>query len=111
MGFKPAENTHYTKKVLNKNSSELNFEQKDPQAHMCISTTSGASGLQRLICLNSYNVQKWETFTFGLKAAKNTHHTKKKALNKSSSELNFEQKSPQTHMSISNTRGARCSKD
>ncbi len=51
-----------------------------------------------------------------LNAAKNTDHIKKKTSNKSCSELNFVQKSPQTHMAIScphpNTQnGAGGSKD
>ncbi len=45
------------------------------------------------------------TFNSGLNAAKSTHHTKK-ASNKSCSELNFLQKSPQEYMSISPQSGA-----
>ncbi len=39
--------------------------------------------------------------------AKNTHRSTKKASNKSFSELNFAQKSPQAHMSITPQSGAR----
>ncbi len=45
---------------------------------MSISPSSGARGLERLICLKYYTVQKWESrFTFRLNAAKNTHYIKK----------------------------------
>ncbi len=66
-------------------------------------------GLQRLICLKSYNVQKWKIrFTLWLNAAKNTPDIKKSCL-----ELNFIQKSPRAHTSISSPppSGARGSKD
>ncbi len=46
---------------------------------MYISLTSGPRGLQRTVCLKSYNVQKWEIrFTLGLNAAKNTHYIRNK---------------------------------
>ncbi len=62
--------------------------------------------LKRLTYLKSNNVQKWEIrFTLGLNTAKITHYMKK-ASNKSCSELNFIQKSPGLHMSISPTSGA-----
>ncbi len=46
------------------------------------------------------------TFNLGLNSAKNTHQVKK-ASNKSCSKLNFLQKNPGTHMSISPQSGAR----
>ncbi len=62
---------------------------------------------ERSVCLTSYYVQKREIrFTLGLKVAKNTHNIKK-ASKKSSSELNFVQKSPQAQMSFSHRSGAR----
>ncbi len=48
------------------------------QAHTSTSSCSGARGLQRSVCLKSYNVQKRViTFTLGLNTAKNTHYMKK----------------------------------
>ncbi len=44
---------------------------------MSISATCGARGLQRLVCLKSNNVQKWEIrFTLEFNAAKNMHYIK-----------------------------------
>ncbi len=80
-----------SKKASNKSCPGLNFAQKSPRAHMCISFSSGASGLQRSIYLKSYNVQKWEIrFTLGLNAAKNTHYIKKPS-NKNCPVFNFVQ--------------------
>ncbi len=65
---------------------------------MSISPQSGARWLERLIWLEYDIVLKWQnTFNSGLNTAKNTHHTKKASI-KSSSELNFIEKSPQAHM-------------
>ncbi len=48
------------------------------RAHLSISPTSGARGLQRSVHLKSFNVQKWEIrFTLGLSAVKNTDYMKK----------------------------------
>ncbi len=67
------------KKAFNKSCLELNFIQKSPGAHLSISHRRGGRGLQRSICLKSYNVQKWKIrFTLLLNAAKNTHDIKKK---------------------------------
>ncbi len=63
-------------------------------------------GFQRLVCLESYNVQKWEIgFTLRLNNAKITHYIKKGS-NKSCLELNFVQKSPRAQVSIFPTSGA-----
>ncbi len=68
-----------SKKASNKSCLELNFVQKSSWAHISISPRSGDRGLQRSVCLKSYNVQKLEiSFTLGLNAAKNTHFMKKK---------------------------------
>ncbi len=47
-----------SKKASNKSCSKLNFAQKSPRAYTSISPMSGARGLQRSVCLKSYNVQK-----------------------------------------------------
>ncbi len=81
-----------SKKASNKSCSKPNFTQKSSRAHMSISPTSGARGLQRSICLKSYNVQKQEIrFTLRLNTAKNTYFMKK-ASNKSCLKSNFAQK-------------------
>ncbi len=64
-----------SKKASNKSCSELNFVQKSTLGHMSISLKSGARGLQRSVCLKSFNVQKWEIrFALGLNTAKDTHY-------------------------------------
>ncbi len=69
----------FWKKASNKSCSKSNFSQKSRQAHTAISSMSGARGLQRSLCLKSYNVQKLEIrFSLGLNPAKNTHFLKKK---------------------------------
>ncbi len=42
LGLDAAKNTYFTKKVADKSSSESNFVQKSPRAHMSISPSSGA---------------------------------------------------------------------
>ncbi len=71
-GVNAAKNTHLMKKKASNRSFSLsNFAQKSPRAHMSIPPTSGVRGLQRSVCLKSYNVQKQEIrFTLRLKAAK-----------------------------------------
>ncbi len=60
LGLNATKNTHHMgKKTLNKRCSELNFVQKSPREHMFISPQSGASGLERLICLKYYYEGKW----------------------------------------------------
>ncbi len=67
---------------------------------MSVSLRSGVRDLQRLPNLNR--------FTLELNAAKNMHYIKKKkAQNKSCSELNFAQDSPRVCMSISHMSEAR----
>ncbi len=68
---------------------------------------SGAGELQTSVCLKSFNVQNWEIrFILGLSDAKNTQYIKKKASDKSCLELDFVQKSPRAHKSISPMSGA-----
>ncbi len=99
-----------SKKASNKSCSKSNFAQKSLMVHMSISLTSEARGSKDQYVLKSYNVQKQKIrFTLGLNIAKNTYFTKK-ALDKSSLESNFVQKSPQAHMSISPSSGDRGSK-
>ncbi len=77
LGLGAAKNT-LSKKASNKNCLELNFVGKSLQAHISISSRSGARGLQWSICLKSYNVQKWKIrFILWLNAAKNAHDIKK----------------------------------
>ncbi len=74
---------------------------------MSISPQSGASGLERLVWLESYAVRKQQNiFNVGLNAAKNMCLSRK-ASNKSWSESHFVQKSLRVHMSISPCSGAR----
>ncbi len=86
-----------SKKASNESCSELNLIPKSLRAHISIPLPkSGVEVLQRLICLKSYNVQKWKIrFTLWLNASKNTHDIKKSCL-----ELNSIQKSLKAHMSI-----------
>ncbi len=68
---------------------------------MSISPWSGARGLERLMWLKYNMVQKRQiTGNVVRNVVKNTHHMKK-ASNKSCLELNFVQKSPRVHISIS----------
>ncbi len=61
LGLNTAKNTHYIEKKLQiKVVQKSNFTQKHQRAHMSISPMSSATGLQRSVCLKSYNVQKWE---------------------------------------------------
>ncbi len=99
------------KEASNKSCLELNFIQKSPRVHMSVSSQSGARGIKRLTWLKYVIVLKCQiTFNLRLNTAKNTHHTKKASI-KSSSELNFVQKSPRAHMFISPKSGGRASKD
>ncbi len=68
----------------------------------------GARGLERLIWLK-YNIvlKRENTFTSGLNTLPKIRIASKKASNKSCSELNFVQKSPQAHLAIFLQSGAR----
>ncbi len=96
------------KKASSKSCLELNSLQKSQRAHMSTSPRSGVRGLQWLIWLKYYNVQKRQiTFTLWLDTAKNTDYMEKTS-DKSCLELNFLQKSQWAHMSTfpqSGTRG------
>ncbi len=101
LGLDTAKNPHQIKKASNKSCSKLNFEQKSTQTHMSIFILNKARGLERFLSLKNNYVQKQGSrFSFGFDATKNTHRIEK-ALNKSCSKLNFVQKSPLVHMSIS----------
>ncbi len=68
------------KKAWNESCSELNFVQESQRAHMSVfpPPQNGARGLQRLIWLKNYCLQKQQnTFNVRLNAAKNTHHMEK----------------------------------
>ncbi len=67
---------------------------------MSISTWSGAVTLERLIWLK-YNVVLRLQITFNLGLLPKIRITSKKASNESCSKLNFVQKSPRAHMSVS----------
>ncbi len=83
------------------------FLQKSPQEHILSLLRVELGGLERLICLKYDIVLKCQiAFNLGLSVAKNTQHTKKASI-KSSSELNFVQKSPRAHMFISSKSGTR----
>ncbi len=66
------------RKASSKSSLKLNSLQKSHWAHMSISLRSGARGLERLIRLKYYNVQKRQiTFALGLNATESTDYMKK----------------------------------
>ncbi len=93
------------KNCSNKSIWALHFVQKSQWAHMSISPNSGGQRLQRSVCSKSDNVQKWEMDSLWGSMLPKIRITSKKGLNKSSSELNLIQKSPQARMSISPTSG------
>ncbi len=94
-----AKNTHFRKNASNKSCSESNFVQKSPRAHMSISPTSGARGLQRSVCLKSYNVQEWK-IRFTLHSTLPKIHILGKKLRIKVVQNRISCKSPQAHMSL-----------
>ncbi len=100
---------YITSKIAsNKSCLELNFVQKSLREHMSIFLMSGVRGLQRSVCLKSYNVQKHKKIhsLWGSTMPK-IRIIWKKASNKSCSVLNFVQKSLLLYMSISPSCEAR----
>ncbi len=94
-------------KKASKKSCSLNFAQKSPRVHISASPRSRARGLERFPSLKNKNGENWKSrFSLGPNAAKNRHRIKK-ASNKSCLSLNFVQKSPGAHISISPQSGAR----
>ncbi len=95
-----------SKNCSNKSIWALHFKQKSQWAHMSISPTSGATGLERLVCFKDYIVLKWKVHSFAGWTPLKLLIISKNASNKNCLKLNFIQKSPQAHMSISSTSGA-----
>ncbi len=60
LGLSAAKNMYPIKKILGESSLELNFVQKSPQAHLSVSSQSGARGCGRLIWLKYYIALKWQ---------------------------------------------------
>ncbi len=105
-------NTHITKKTL---MLKIRIKLKKLQIKVvrnwisykkvreCIRLSLPGVGLVGLKDWYGWNsILYWNTFNLGLNTARNTHRIKK-VLNKNCSELNFVQKSSQTHMSITTT--------
>ncbi len=59
LGLNTAKNTHYTKKASNKSCSERNFEQIVSEG-ICLSSQEWSQGLQRSVCLKSYDIHRRE---------------------------------------------------
>ncbi len=78
LGLDAAKNTHYVWKCFKKSCWTLNSIQKSQWVHLFISRRNGVRGLQRLLSLKYYNVQKWESrFTLGHDGANNMHYIQK----------------------------------
>ncbi len=71
--------TDYIKKLFKYKYLSITFRTKKSNRCTCLSPPRVKVGLQRSVCLTSYNVQKWKIeFTLGFNVAKNTRYIKKR---------------------------------